>query len=215
MRHTASKTSVINSFVVKKTARKKIGTALACAFIMPMMSACAGLGGPHDDYRFEHSRALQGPVKLRSAHLPAYVFDHHDNGDAALNQAMVQRRFGTHIGLASHGTLPATFSGPQTWSSQEETIGRFSPEPSFKTSPKYSASQNIAQSRTDDISFVKTGGGSNYADWQACDREVNGAFIDIGGSFQLQPQFVQCMRSRGYKPESEVIHEFESSRSAP
>ena len=128
---------------------------------------------------------------------------------------MIQRRFGAQIGLVPHRNLPSALPEPQIWSSQEETIGRFSPEPSFKTSSKYSPSDSLAESEAADISFVKTGGGSNYADWQACELEANGAFADIGGTFLLQPQFVRCMRLRGYKPESEVISEFESSRRAP
>ncbi len=215
MRNSAAKASFTTLFDVKKIARGKASTALLLSMIMPLLGACAGLGGDRSISGFELSSRSQGPVQLRSAPLPSYVFDYHDSGDAALNQALIERRFGTQFGFASSGHVPTISSGPRGVSSPEEAIGRFSPEPDFKSSSKAKTPAKVSEHTPSDISFVKVGGGSDYADWQACERQLGGAFVDVGGRYALSPQFEHCMRQKGYKPESEILADFESGQYAP
>lgn len=62
---------------------------------------------------------------------------------------------------------------------------------------------------TQDFSYVKLAGGSDPADWQACQNEV-GAFADTAnGQVRIAPAFDLCMRNRGYVPELEVIEYYD------
>lgn len=57
---------------------------------------------------------------------------------------------------------------------------------------------------TQDISFVKMGGGSNMHDWLMCEAEAGGFVRVVQGGYLIEPSFESCMRAKGYKPESEV-----------
>lgn len=57
---------------------------------------------------------------------------------------------------------------------------------------------------SNDISFIKMGGGSNMQDWLMCEAEA-GAFVRVvQGGYLIDPGFETCMRTKGYTPESEV-----------
>jgi len=57
---------------------------------------------------------------------------------------------------------------------------------------------------TDNISFVKMGGGSNMQDWVMCEAEAGGFIRIVQSGYLIEPRFESCMRAKGYKPESEV-----------
>lgn len=61
-----------------------------------------------------------------------------------------------------------------------------------------------APQTSQDISFVKMGGGSNMHDWLMCEAEAGGFVRVVQGGYLIEPAFETCMRSKGYKPESEV-----------
>ena len=57
---------------------------------------------------------------------------------------------------------------------------------------------------TDNISFVKMGGGSNMQDWVMCEAEAGGFIRIVQSGYLIEPRFESCMRAKGYKPENEV-----------
>lgn len=57
---------------------------------------------------------------------------------------------------------------------------------------------------SNDISFVKMGGGSNMQDWMTCEAEAGGFVRVVKGGYLIDPAFEHCMRAKGYRPESEV-----------
>lgn len=57
---------------------------------------------------------------------------------------------------------------------------------------------------TQDISFVKMGGGSNMQDWVTCEAQAGGFVQVLQEGYLIEPRFESCMRAKGYKPESEV-----------
>lgn len=59
-------------------------------------------------------------------------------------------------------------------------------------------------SEGDQLSYVKMGGGSSMADWQACEREAGGYFTPREGRYGVNPNFDRCMRIKDYLPESEA-----------
>lgn len=63
--------------------------------------------------------------------------------------------------------------------------------------------QGQAQAQ-DDISFVKIGGGSDMKDWKSCQQSAGNYFQMTGSGYRIDPNFENCMRSKGYKPESEA-----------
>ncbi len=69
------------------------------------------------------------------------------------------------------------------------------------------APQNLAQRQTDDISFVKIGGGSNMHDWLTCETQAGGFIHVTQSGYLVDPGFESCMRGKGYKPESEAAAE--------
>ena len=56
----------------------------------------------------------------------------------------------------------------------------------------------------DDISFVKIGGGSNMHDWVSCQQDAGHYFQMTQTGYRIDSNFENCMRSKGYKPESEA-----------
>jgi len=80
------------------------------------------------------------------------------------------------------------------------------PQPSVQKEPSIAPGSDIA--------FVKTDGPSHMVDWQGCEQSSGGTFITSAAGYRLNPDFENCMRSRGYKPESE-IHTEETLAGAP
>ena len=71
----------------------------------------------------------------------------------------------------------------------------------------YASSAQIDLAQTDvsdDISFVKVGGGSDMRDWSICEAESGSVFRILDTGYMIEPRFESCMRAKGYKPESEV-----------
>jgi len=64
--------------------------------------------------------------------------------------------------------------------------------------------QSSNQEIGDSLSYVKMGGGSKISDWQECEKQAGGYFVTTPTGFVLEPKFDSCMRSLGYKPESEA-----------
>jgi len=62
-----------------------------------------------------------------------------------------------------------------------------------------------APQTSNNISFVKMGGGSNMQDWLMCEAEAGGFVRVVEGGYLIDPGFERCMRAKGYKPESEVV----------
>ncbi|MDB2439639.1 hypothetical protein N9W89_13080 [Hellea sp.] len=60
---------------------------------------------------------------------------------------------------------------------------------------------------TQEISFVKMGGGSDMQDWASCEAQAGGFVTVVQGGYIIDSGFESCMRSKGYKPESEAAHE--------
>lgn len=58
---------------------------------------------------------------------------------------------------------------------------------------------------TQDISFVKMGGGSNMQDWVTCEAQAGGFVRVLQEGYLIEPKFERCMRAKGYKPESEAV----------
>ncbi len=63
----------------------------------------------------------------------------------------------------------------------------------------------------DSLSYVKMGGGSQIADWQACEKQAGQYFQTTATGFIVDPAFDRCMRTSGYKPEAEAQSELELS----
>jgi len=62
-----------------------------------------------------------------------------------------------------------------------------------------------APQTSNNISFVKMGGGSNMQDWVMCEAEAGGFIRIVQGGYLIDTGFEHCMRALGYKPESEVV----------
>jgi len=65
---------------------------------------------------------------------------------------------------------------------------------------------------SDNISFVKMGGGSDMQDWVMCETEAGGFIRVVEGGYLIDPGFESCMRAKGYKPESEISDVIGSER---
>jgi hypothetical protein len=83
------------------------------------------------------------------------------------------------------------------------------PEYAPEYAPAYAPAQmaEAAPNSTDDISFVKIGGGSNMNDWLSCEAEAGGFIRVTQNGYLVDPGFESCMRAKGYKPESEAAAE--------
>jgi len=89
---------------------------------------------------------------------------------------------------------------------QPESIPVISSAPAYDRIPEfeYESSSNFSGV---DISYVKMGSGSDIADWQACETQVGG-YMEYGQTgYAIDPAFDNCMRYKGYKPESEAKEE--------
>ena len=75
--------------------------------------------------------------------------------------------------------------------------------------------QSSNQDIGDSLSYVKMGGGSKISDWQECEKQAGGYFVTTPTGFVLEPKFDNCMRSLGYKPESEAEAQLSVAASAP
>jgi hypothetical protein len=88
----------------------------------------------------------------------------------------------------------------------------------FESPPAHipAAAAPMHSSEPQSLSYVKMGGGSQIADWQACETQAGGYFITSPNGFSVEPGFDSCMRAKGYKPEAEAQAELDlASGGAP
>jgi len=144
---------------------------------------------------------------LRSAPEQDYVFQ-----GAPDSQMAVKTAFATDGAVRKRQPLIVphldTLPAPQTPNYQVQNYGH-----SYSAAPDYAPVQmveaaptaSLAQPQpTDDVSFVKIGGGSNMNDWLACEAQAGGFIRVTQSGYLVDPAFESCMRAKGYKPESEV-----------
>lgn len=68
--------------------------------------------------------------------------------------------------------------------------------------------ENLAgapKSDTDQLSYVKIGGGANMADWQLCQKQAGEIALVGRSGYRINPEFDQCMRAKNYLPEQEAL----------
>lgn len=164
--------------------------------ILPALSGCAAIGQVF-------GQATNKPVAA------------YDSGDAGLNTAILERRMGFHAPMFRvHEDAQNRFNAPMDFrilpseASAPKLRGLMPREAyenpvrheSFLTSQTVQSSPSNAQ----DVSYVKMGGGSDMADWQACETLAGGLFVIDTSGYEVDPQFDACMRARGYKTEREA-----------
>jgi len=147
---------------------------------------------------------------LRSAPEPQYVFE-----DGAQTQKMAKQAFNSD-GYGSGGrelVVPqlAQLPVPQTPKYQAHASSTRSYQSDYGSVPiiprRVAQAQPATPQTSDNISFVKMGGGSNMQDWVMCEAEAGGFIRVVQGGYLIDPGFESCMRGKGYKPESEVAGE--------
>ena len=148
---------------------------------------------------------------LRSAPEPQYVFQ-----DASYAQNMAKQAFYSDGYLdQSQGLIVpdlAQLPVPQTPNYQAPVYAPQSYQSAYGHPP--AAPSRVVEARpeaplatpqpSNDISFVKMGGGSDMQDWLMCEAEAGGFVRVVQGGYLIDPGFESCMRAKGYKPESEV-----------
>lgn len=160
---------------------------------------------------------------LRSTPEQQYVFE-----DASRAQNMAKQAFISDSAGATGEDLvmsePAQLPVPQTpkYRASHYQGSAYAPRNSHAQYDYQDAStRQVAQAQavapavqtTNDISFVKVGGGSNMQDWLMCEAEAGGFVRVVQGGYLIDPGFERCMRTKGYKPESEVADVIANERS--
>jgi len=193
---------------------QKLAKITLIAAIAVSLSGCAQigkLGGDMWGYTKSAANFVASPVTklLRSAPEPAYVFE--EAPQEAVKTAFAgdgQTSNRTDLIVPQLAQLPV----PQTPNYQEPVYTPQSYQ-SIYGNPPVSPSRVVearptaplaAPRTTQDISFIKMGGGSNMHDWLMCETEAQGFVRVVEGGYIIEPAFEACMRSKGYKPESEV-----------
>lgn len=180
------------------------------------LSGCAQvskMGGDMWGYTKSAANFVVSPVTklLRSAPEQNYVFQ-----DAEQTQQSAKAAFMTDGQGQKSGELVvpqlAQLPTPQTPNYQAPVYAPDSyqsvygnpPIPPARVVQAEPAAPLAAPQTTQDISFIKMGGGSNMHDWLMCEAEAEGFVRVVQGGYLIEPKFETCMRARGYKPESEV-----------
>ena len=180
------------------------------------LTSCAQIGKIGGDmwgYTTSAAKFVASPVTklLRSAPEQAYVFEGSD-----ISQEEVKAAFANDGQVVKPGELRmpkyAELPVPQTPNYQPPVYGPNSYERAYGNAPQTPPRVVQAQPKaplaaprtTPDISFVKMGGGSNMHDWLMCEAEAGGFVRVVQGGYIIEPSFENCMRGKGYKPESEV-----------
>ena len=154
---------------------------------------------------------------LRSAPEQNYVFDNGHYSQQAVRTAFASdgyaQRYG-HTQKRGELIVPrlAQLPVPQTPNYQRPVYAPQSYQTVYGNPPVQPARVVEAQPMapmtapraTQDISFVKMGGGSNMQDWVMCEAEAGGFVRVLQEGYLIEPGFERCMRAKGYKPESEV-----------
>ena len=189
------------------------------------LTGCAQLskmGGDMWGYTKSTASFVSSPVTklLRSAPEHDYVFDDATNSQHAAKTAFEQDGLQTEF-AQSRGELVvhelAQLPVPQTPNYQDPVYGPDSYQSVYGNPPVAPARVVQAQPQaslsapqtSQDISFVKMGGGSNMHDWMMCEAEAGGFVRVVQGGYLIEPGFESCMRAKGYKPESEVADQLD------
>jgi hypothetical protein len=188
------------------------------------LTGCAQLskmGGDMWGYTKSAAHFVSSPVTklLRSTPEHDYVFDSAPQSQMAAKAAFAQD--GVHGSSQSGYAEPrgelvvpklAELPVPQTPNYQDPVYAPDSYQSVYGNPPIAPARVVQAQPQaplaapqtSQDISFVKMGGGSNMHDWLMCEAEAGGFVRVVQGGYLIEPGFESCMRAKGYKPESEV-----------
>jgi len=149
---------------------------------------------------------------LRSAPEQRHVFE-----DASRAQNMAKKAFQSDGYPDDNGDLVvsqvAELPVPQTSNYQApiytprryQSAHGLSPIAPSRVVQAQSKGRMPAPQTSNDISFVKMGGGSNMQDWLMCEAEAGGFVRVVEGGYLIDPGFESCMRAKGYKLESEVV----------
>ena len=196
----------------------KMAILLTAALSLTGCAQIGKMGGDLWGYTKSAASFVSSPVTklLRSTPEHDYVFDGTANpqhaAKAAFAQDGIQAEYATPRGElimpSQLGQLPV----PQTPNYQEPVYGPDSYQSVYGNPPVAPARLVQAEPRaplaapqtSQDISFVKMGGGSNMHDWMMCEAEAGGFVRVVQGGYLIEPGFESCMRAKGYKPESEV-----------
>lgn len=193
---------------------RKLTKLTIIAVVAVSLSGCAQINKLGDNmwghtknawgYTKSAANFVASPVTklLRSAPEPKYVFE-----DATREQNMAKQAFNSDghsaysksFDAAAFAQLPV----PQTPTYQAPASSTVPVAPRRVVQAQQTAPLN-APRISNDISFVKIGGGSNMQDWVMCEAEAGGFVRVVEGGYLIDPGFERCMRTKGYVPESEV-----------
>lgn len=131
------------------------------------------------------------------------IYDRLSDGDAAINHAYFKTR-----------------KALQAPKNSEDAAGRFAPH--INPAPKGRASQAVSSARVapvavtqnyadDGITFVKSDGTVDVADWDHCAQTSGAVFDETQTGFELSQPFSRCMTDKGYKPEAELLAELDAA----
>ena len=194
-------------------------TALMVTAAMSL-TGCAQMskmGGDMWGYTKSAANFVSSPVTklLRSTPEHDYVFDSAPQSQQAIKAAFAQESSQNgyaqprgELVVPQHAQLPV----PQTPNYQDPVYAPDSYQSVYGNPPVAPARVVQAQPRaplaapqtSQNISFVKMGGGSNMHDWLMCEAQAGGFVRVVQGGYLIDPGFESCMRAIGYKPESEV-----------
>ena len=183
------------------------------------VSGCAQigkLGGDMWGYTKSAANFVASPVTklLRSAPEQTYVFEDGLSAQQAARRAFANDgRSSSSQGLIvpqlaqlplpqTPNYLPPVYA-PQSY----QTVYGNPPAAPTRMVEAQPAAPIAAPQTSNDISFVKMGGGSNMQDWLMCEAEAGGFIRVTQAGYLIEPGFESCMRSKGYKPESEVAEQ--------
>ncbi len=202
---------------------RKLTKMTLIAAVTVSLSGCAQMNTLGDNmwghtknawgYTKSAANFVASPVKklLRSAPEQHYVFDDASRAQYIAKQAFLSESYSARSGdlvVPQLAQLPV----PQTpnYNASVYTPRNYQGEygnPSIAPS-RVAHAQPVAPAAapqtSNDISFVKMGGGSNMQDWIMCEAEAGGFVRIVQGGYLIDPGFERCMRAKGYKPESEV-----------
>lgn len=199
---------------------------LSLTVLATTLSGCA-IMGPFGENMWNHTRAFSAKTGhqitqfLRPAPpqpIDMALYDFETTGDADLNTQRLEGqlyvpprpvkeeargRFAPHMTL---NAKPSASYMPDPVPAQ--SLNRLDPVPIAAPSDDRVAVKMTPQEAASDISFVKIGGGSDMADWQACESLAGGLFTMNATGYDILPEFEQCMRAKGYTTETEAEAEF-------
>jgi len=173
---------------------------------------------PQPNYNFAAARAVPPAFNPHTRMI--------DNRRSA-KTAMIRPRFKHFLdgGAPIPFSAPAPLAAPRAFSAPQNLIMPVSAAQAAASAPSAAPASVPAQMATmpsaptpalaerqaeaQSLSYVKMGGGSQIADWQACETQAGGYFIASPNGFSVEPGFDSCMRAKGYKPEAEAQAELE------